>query len=310
MRTGTPPQVSSVLISTASNQPWYNPNSYLRLYLIQNNVTEQGIFALSIETNLNYSGNGLYGYDTVALSYLGSSVPSLDHQVVAGIATEDFYMGKHMLIWTFKVSSFNNPVQSYMAALKSQNLIPSLSYGYTAGNQYRFNKVLGSLTLGGYDAALIEPNELTIPLNSAGISDLQINIDTISLSSDNGTEKLSSSSFPAYIDSSVPYLYLPTTVCEKFEVAFGIVYDNVTELYLVNDTLHSQLLEQAANVTFKVTNVTGELFVDIVLPYEAFDLSVKYPLVSNATGSSRYFPLKRSQNSEQNTLGRAFLQEA
>lgn len=56
-------------------------------------MTSQGIFALAIETNLNLSGNGLYGYDKVALSYLGSSVPSLGHQVVAGIATEDFYMG-------------------------------------------------------------------------------------------------------------------------------------------------------------------------------------------------------------------------
>jgi hypothetical protein len=60
---------------------------------IQNNVTNQGIFALAIETNLGMKGNGLYGYDTVALSYLGSNLPSLSHQVVAGIVTEDFYMG-------------------------------------------------------------------------------------------------------------------------------------------------------------------------------------------------------------------------
>jgi hypothetical protein len=85
-----------------------------------------------------------------------------------------------------------------MAGLKSNNLIPSLSYGYTAGNQYRFNKVLGSLTLGGYDAALIEPNELIIPMNSAGISDLQININSIAFSSPDGNRSLCASSFPAY----------------------------------------------------------------------------------------------------------------
>ena len=84
-------------------------------------------------------------------------------------------------------------------------------------------------------------------------------------------------------------------------------YDNTTELYLVNDTLHSQLLNQGANVTFTLTNVTGQVLVDIVLPYQSFDLIANYPLVQNTT---RYFPLKRSQNSTQNTLGRTFLQEA
>ena len=91
-----------------------------------------------------------------------------------------------------------------------------------SGNQYRFNKVLGSLTLGGYDAAIIEPNELTIPLSSAGISDLTVNIHSITMSSQSGNQSLSSALFAAYVDSTAPYLYLPIEVCEKFEEAFGI----------------------------------------------------------------------------------------
>ena len=47
---------------------------------IQNNVTEQGIFSLVVDNNLGLSGNGLYGNDTVALSYLGSGTPSLADQ--------------------------------------------------------------------------------------------------------------------------------------------------------------------------------------------------------------------------------------
>jgi hypothetical protein len=109
------------------------------------------------------------------------------------------------------------------------------------------------------------------------------------------------------VDSTVPYLYLPIDVCKKFEDAFSITYDNATELYLVNDTLHSQLLSQATNVTFTLTNITAQVTVEIVLPYQAFDLIAEYPLVQNTT---RYFPLKRSQNDTQNTLGRTFLQEA
>ena len=41
---------------------------------VQNNVTENGTFTLGLELNLGYGddANGLYGYDTVALSWLGS----------------------------------------------------------------------------------------------------------------------------------------------------------------------------------------------------------------------------------------------
>ena len=137
-----------------------SPGSLLTNVRIQNNVTSQGIFALAIETNLGLLGNALYGYDTVALSYPGSNTPSLNQQVVGGIATKDFYMGLFGLNpAASNFSTYNDPQQSYMSSLKSQNLIPSLSYGYTAGNTYRFNGALGSLTIGGFDASLFEPNE-------------------------------------------------------------------------------------------------------------------------------------------------------
>ena len=322
---------------------------------VQNNFTTQGIFALGLEQNLGFTGNGLYGYDTISLSYLGSGLPALNHQVVAGIAAEDFWLGQFGVNpAASNFSSFNHPIQSYskdnpfpldlpalyffsafnmhasttcfqntisrdvfsentnlfghlVGALKSQNMIPSLSYGYTAGNQYRFNKVLGSLTLGGYDAAIFEPNDLTIPMSTAAVTDLTVNIQSVNFSSLNGTQNLSVTSFSALVDSTVAQLYLPDDVCDKFEEAFSLTYDNASGLYLVNDTLHSQLLSEAANVTFTLTNVTTQVMVDIVLPYQAFDLMANYPLVQTPT---RYFPLQRSQNSTQNTLGRTFLQEA
>jgi hypothetical protein len=271
-------------------------------------VTKEGIFALAIETNHNLTVNALYGNDTVALSYLGSEAPSLDEQLVGGIASKDLYMGMIGLNpASTNFTDYNNPIQSYISTLKSQDKIPSLSYGYTAGNQYRFNKVLGSLTLGGYDASLLEPNELTVGFNGDSNFDLTINVNSISMSSSDGNRNLSTTWFPAYIDSTLPYLYLPIDVCQQFEEAFGITYDNDTELYLVNDTLHTQLLSQAANVTFTLTNVTSQVLVDIVLPYQAFDLIADYPLVQNA---SRYFPLKRAKDNTQTTLGRTFLQEA
>ena len=80
----------------------------------RNNFTSQGIFSLALEQNLGLTGNGLYGYDTIVLSYLGSGLPSLGHQIVAGIATQDFWMGQFGLNpAASNFSSFNHPVQSY-----------------------------------------------------------------------------------------------------------------------------------------------------------------------------------------------------
>lgn len=280
----------------------------LKRLRVQNDVDANGIFSLAIETNLGISANALYGNDTLTLGLPGNVAPSLVGQNVGGIASKELFMGSFGLNpAATNFSTFNNPVESYMSTLKTQSQIPSLSYGYTAGNQYRGNGVLASLTLGGYDASLFEPNDLTIDFDQQGASDLTVNINTITVSSRNGHTTLSSNSFPAFIDSTIPYLYLPIEVCTAFEAAFGITYDNSSGLYLVNDTLHAQLLEQNANVTFALTNMTGNTIIDIVLPYQAFDLAVEWPLVET---TSRYFPLKRAANNSQTTLGRAFLQEA
>lgn len=261
------------------------------------------MFSLGIDSNLGYSGNGLYGYDNVSL---GDSLPSLSAQIVGGITTKEFFLG--LLGVNPAATNFPdnpNPMPSYLSSLKAQNLIPSLSYAYTAGNQYRFQNAWGSLTLGGVDASLIEPNDLTVAFGPN--SELTIDVNTITMSSKSGNSTLASESFPASIDSTVPYLYLPVEVCQQFEEAFGIVYDSPSDLYLVNDTLHTQLLSESASVTFTLTNSTSKVMVDIVLPYQAFDLTAKWPLVDNDT---RYFPLKRATNNSQTTLGRSFLQEA
>lgn len=109
------------------------------------------------------------------------------------------------------------------------------------------------------------------------------------------------------IDSTVPYIYLPTDACAEFETAFGLTWDNSTELYLLTDAQHTALQTQNPNITFTLGNLTSSTNIDIVLPYAAFDLTVSYPIVENAT---RYFPLKRANDSSQFTLGRTFFQEA
>lgn len=328
IQVGTPAQDIEVFVSTAGYQTWVvvpqgctasDPSNCATLrgneFMLgqsnswkRNNVTANGTFTLGLETNLGYTGNGEFGYDTVALGWQGSGGPSLEQQIVAGIATPEFYLGIFGLNpRPTNFTNFNDPVPSYMSTLKQRSMIPSLSWSYTAGNQYRFNKVLGSLTLGGYDASRFVPNSMTIALNQNDQRDIIVNVEAITFSTSNITRSLLTNSIPAFIDSTVPYIYLPLSVCQEFESAFGIVWNNDMQAYLVNETLHSQLQVQDATVTFSLSNSSSQQSVNISFPYAAFDLTASYPLLTN---SSRYFPLMRATNESQYTLGRAFLQEA
>ena len=113
-----------------------------------------------------------------------------------------------------------------------------------------------------------------------------------------------------YIDSTIPEIWLPLDACKAFESAFGLTYDNATNLYLVNDITHNQLLAEAANITFTLgRKTTGGETINIVLPYAAFDLVAKPPY-RGLQNSSNYFPLRRAVNDTQHVFGRTFLQEA
>lgn len=102
---------------------------------------DQGIFGLGLEVNLpDYVGNydnGDYGLDTLGVGLPGSG-PSLDNMVVAALATKDFYLGYlGVTIHPTNFSEFNDPHPTFLSTLKSSGKIPSLSYGYSAGAQYR-----------------------------------------------------------------------------------------------------------------------------------------------------------------------------
>lgn len=117
------------------------------------------------------------------------------------------------------------------------------------------------------------------------------------------------SGYLTLVDSTVPHIWLPRQVCDLMANAFGLTYDNATDLYLVNDTIHSQLLTKNPQITFKIGNTIYDNGnnTNIVLPYAAFDLQVGSPYYDS---SKYYFPIRRAANDTQYTLGRAFLQEA
>ncbi|KAL8998091.1 MAG: hypothetical protein Q9169_002784 [Polycauliona sp. 2 TL-2023] len=294
-----------------------------------------GNFALDVEKNLrNYSTNwdhGNYGFDTLALGYLGSGGPTVESSVIAGLNTKDFYLGSIGLSpQPINFTATDNPAPSLLGNLKQRNQIPSLSYGYSAGAPYRklsldprtgevpgdvsagerLKKVLGSLTLGGYDASRRPENDTVTFTFAEDISrDLVVALQSIQYS-DNGVagRQLLSDQILTFVDSTVPHIWLPLDTCQAFESAFGLTYDNATDLYLVNSTLHDTLTKRNPSVSFILGNRSeGGATVNITFPYASFDLQVSFPIVPEPT---RYFPLRRADNETQYTLGRTFLQES
>lgn len=329
IQVGTPSQTVKVLISTANYQTWailpqgctskdpsscetsrggiFRPDQSHTW--AQNNLSTNGTFSFGLESDLGYFSNALYGYDTVTLGWQGSGGPSLQHQVVAGLATKDFYLGLFGVNpRPSNFSDFDTTFPSFMTSLKRKSLIPSVSYAYTSGNQYRLNKVLASLTLGGYDSSRFIPNEVRFQFNQIDERDLTVTINSITMTAGGTNTSLMSNSIQALVDSTIPYLYLPLAVCKKFEAAFGLVFNNTVQAYLINDILHRKLLDQNASVILTLgESIDSKKTVNITLPYAAFDLTADYPMMPTR---SRYFPLMRAANDSQYTLGRAFLQEA
>ena len=99
-----------------------------------------GNYTLGLEENLGAGADAAaYGFDTVALG-LSPAIggPSMQSQTVAGLATYDYYLGMFGL--GQQPTNFTNLTEShpsFLATLKNKNLIPSLSWSYTAGAPYR-----------------------------------------------------------------------------------------------------------------------------------------------------------------------------
>lgn len=160
VRVGTPEQYFSVLPSTANQQTWVpipegcdssrvgnfsNCGDSRGVWPFENENSEGfqsnqsstwetiGIYELYLEEHLGIDGNGLFGYDSVGL---GASGTAVEKQVVAGIATSNFWLGSLGLGANYTNFSDEEQPSSLLRTLKDSGSIPSLSYGYTAGAPY------------------------------------------------------------------------------------------------------------------------------------------------------------------------------
>ena len=328
---GTPPQDVYTFVSWSVYQTWavidqgctgasnYSACAEIRGGIFNESASStfdhEGTYDLWSGRSLGLYGDAVYGLDTVSLQGPDGGGPTLKDTLVGGFALEDFYMGIFGINpKPTNFSSFSDGTPSYMTLLKEQKYIPSVSFGYTAGAQYRSDTSFASLTLGGYDTSKFAENDLTWHFAPDNSRDVVVAIQSINTPSEDssspiGTELLIAPIY-AYLDALVAEIWLPVESCKVFESVFGLQYDNDSELYLVNQTQHQNLVERNASITFQLGISTDSAeTVSIELPYAAFDLTATSPYQS-ITNDSYYFPLRRAANETQYWIGRTFFQEA
>ncbi|TVY48733.1 hypothetical protein LOCC1_G002310 [Lachnellula occidentalis] len=337
LRLGSPAQIVRAIVSTNSPQTFvvlpqgcdtiaidpvppncasgrgglFNPNA-------STTWQDQGFYGINgdgvgIESALGYTQYADYGLEDVGLGFSGggANTPTLKNQTVSGIASVSpiyfglFGLGTQPVNYS-SIGNFSAP--SYFSSLKAQNLIPSLSWSYTAGAKYRLKAgQYAQLIFGGYDSSRFAPNSATFNLASDINRDIVVGVQSIVYSSTTQMHLLPTPIY-AFIESTDPNFWLPLEACSAFEKAFGISVDNSTGLYLINTTHYTNLKNANPTVTFTLANsLDGGDSVNIQLPFNSFALQASYPFTPNDT---YYFPLKKAANETQYTLGRTFLQEA
>ncbi|CCX07371.1 aspartic peptidase domain-containing protein [Pyronema domesticum] len=268
-----------------------------------------------LKTNSKDYGWANFGRDTIKIANDQGPDFRIDHQTIGVINDTTTLLGTLGL--SVKSRSFANEERypSFLSSLHDNGTIPTKSFGYTAGNYRKLRGTTLDVVLGGSNLGRYTPNNATFQLNAnqdpvASLKGLTVSATGVP-SWGGGSHILLTEPVNVRIDSSTPFMWLPLEVCKAFEAAFGLTWNSTNNLYLLNDTNIYNDLKQL-NITFTFSLGTGPADpapATIQVPYSTFDLDISWPYV-NTRQDMKYFPLKRSSNPDQYTLGRSFLQEA
>lgn len=330
IRVGTPEQWLLVFPSTTSSETWVagpalctSPTcSSLRGGIFDSGNSTSwrslGDYELGFSALTETTQQGVYGFDSIALDDTFSAA----NQIIAVTDSVQEWNG-HLGLGVTETRFTNNTDYLPLISTLVQNnsVIPSHSYGYTAGASYKGSGVSGSLTLGGADIARYVPNSVWFTLTNGNIPSLALMSMQVSSSSpstnwsSNPLQLFSNDQAATFtIDSSTPFLWLPEPVCENIAKALSLTWDPDLELYLPVSGSPQDLINMGLNFTFNFAkSVSSSETLSLHVSYDAFNLQLSYPypgLSSNySTEKLSYFPLRRANNTLQYTIGRAFLQE-
>ncbi|OLN87960.1 Aspartic proteinase yapsin-3 [Colletotrichum chlorophyti] len=352
IQVGTPEQSANVLVSTSLSEFWVvgtggclakEPlcnSARGNVFTISNSKTWNPLGAWQLGLNyLGYGGNGDYGLDTLSATLLTGGEISMNNIITASINSTDYYLG-YLGLGLTKGSFGDQIAESPLTqAVKNYGLIPSYSYGYTAGAYYKGTSGTPcSVTLGGYDASRFIPhsNEFSLDpsdgLPHALVRGIEVTVGDgkeIPNGWDAATRVLSnmSTSFSAIIDSSTPYFWLPEAVCDEFAKALNLTYNSTFDLYTVTNEHYAALRAGSSSYSFTFSFTSHDNnddfgrplqvpgVVNITITAAAFAQVLRYPFLDESIKYGEpavpYFPLRRTSNLTSTfVIGRTFLQEA
>lgn len=354
---GSPAQIVSLTVATTLSEIWVVSNGGCvpvqqcidaRGGVFDKSASETWRSLGSWQLGMNYTGmggNGDYGLETLAfVNTVTRFSTAIDGALIAAFNDTNYYQG-YVGVGVTQGRFGNNLTNPFISQLaETYGTIPSHGYGYTAGAYYRQNGkdsgTVASLTLGGYDTLRFKPHDTTFSLDpvtrlpTVRVRGITAHVPTIEqaptknwTSTDHSLVSMDDSII-AIIDSSTPYLWLPTEVCERFAVALNLTWREDLGVYVFFDGPQYTHHRDNSDLSFTFTlssyqnadnfgqplNTPG--VVNITVPSTAFAQLLKYPfknVLQFGQTSVPYFPLKRSTpegNKNQYIIGRVFMQEA
>lgn len=197
--------------------------------------------------------------------------------------------------------------------MEMRRSVLSRTWGYHVGSTHL--KQPASLVFGGYDRARLigEPASYSFADDSymkASLSSLELKV-TIGepplkdFDKNNAFE--SKGPWNMKIDPTLPYMYLPETVCEEMGKHLPLNFDENLGLYLwkTSDPAYS-IVNSSVALEFKFTPPSKKVNI-IRVPLRLLHLTLTSPLVEKDTP---YFPCRPTKSRQDYALGRAFLQAA
>jgi len=277
-----------------------------------------GIHSLDLGNDLSttesfgstYNITGNLGLDTLSVQN-GAGSDDLKTQgsvPIFGINNWNFFMPS-LGLGVGYLQSTTQETASLVETLVNSSQIPSRAWSYTAGASYR--DYTGSLVLGGYDDTRLDGRTTTqyaLP-PSTETTELRVSLASIGFAFANGTEASIPVSETVVIDSTLPYMYLPSTVCDELAAKLGLTYNEPADLFTISPSslaANEQSIQQI-RITVGDTKNSGNT-TSITFPYAAFALNASWPLFDQGV-SQPFFPIRRAEGNTY-ILGRAFLQEA
>ncbi|THC95062.1 hypothetical protein EYZ11_005457 [Aspergillus tanneri] len=290
-----------------------------------------GLFSANESTTWKGSGKHAASKDSSTQEYFGSDalylgVQEFTEDPILIVNDTDTWVGSLGLAVDMgdRDGAFGFSVME--TAFINTSVVPSSSYGYTAGAYYRLKGVPASLTLGGVDKARFYEGNTTFHLSRSGIPVISLNSLYISSGTQtNNVTRLNKSINPsnsagsAYytLDSSTSYLWLPESAFQAFGYAFNLTYDDRIGFYTYgNDTsLRDRLLRMNISISFSISDLPNAAEnVNITLPFQAFNHELTYPYPNlppeYSNTSLPYLPVKKASTDKEQRIGRVFFQEA